>query len=134
MTPEARRHISRMERNTKQRDAIRQVFEETPRPLGPVEVLEAGRTRVTGLGIATVYRTINALVDSGWLVPVELPGEPPRYERAGAAHHHHFRCRACTCVFEIHGCPGDLRELAPVGFTIESHEVVLYGLCAQCAA
>lgn len=122
-----------MERNTRQRDAIRQVFEEQPRPLGPIEVLEYGRDHVSKLGIATVYRTINSLVDSGWLVPVELPGEPPRYEKSGAAHHHHFRCRQCSRVFEIHGCPGDLRELTPKGFTLESHEVVLYGLCNTCA-
>lgn len=122
-----------MERNTRQRDAIRQVFEEQPRPLGPAEVLEYGRSHVSKLGIATVYRTINSLVESGWLVPVELPGEPPRYERSGAAHHHHFRCRLCSRVFEIHGCPGDLRELTPSGFRLESHEVVLYGLCSTCA-
>ncbi|MCA0374743.1 MAG: transcriptional repressor [Gemmatimonadetes bacterium] len=123
-----------MERNTKQRDAIRHVFEKTARPLGPAEVLEAGRAEVSKLGIATVYRTINSLVESGWLVPVELPGEPPRYEIAGAAHHHHFRCRDCARVFEIHGCPGDLSDLTPAGFMLESHEVVLYGKCARCAA
>jgi Fur family ferric uptake transcriptional regulator len=123
-----------MERNTKQRDAIRQVFEATPRPLGPTEVLEAGRTYMATLGIATVYRTINALVEAGWLVPVELPGEAPRYERAGIAHHHHFRCRSCARVFEIHGCPGDLRDLTPQGFQLESHDVTLYGQCALCAA
>ena len=122
-----------MERKTRQRDAIRQVFEGTPRPLGPYEVLEAGRAQVTGLGIATVYRAINSLVDTGWLVPVELPGEAPRYERAGAGHHHHFRCRTCTRVFEIEGCPGDFAALAPPGFQLESHEIVLYGQCARCA-
>ncbi len=121
-----------MERKTRQRDAIRQVFEETPRPLGPFEVLEAGRTRVTGLGIATVYRAINALVESGWLVPVELPGEAPRYERAGAGHHHHFRCRQCSRVFEIEGCTNDFAALAPAGFQLEAHDVVLYGRCARC--
>ena len=123
-----------MERKTRQRDAIRQVFEGTPRPIGPFEVLAAGRTQVSGLGIATVYRTINALVDEGWLVPVELPGEAPRYERAGAEHHHHFRCRKCTQVFEIEGCPGDFAALAPPGFRLEAHEIVLYGQCASCAA
>lgn len=122
-----------MERNTRQRDAIRRVFEETPRPLGPTEILEAARSRVSGLGIATVYRTVNALVETGWLVPVELPGEPSRYERSGSAHHHHFRCRGCDRVFEIHGCPGDLRELAPPGFELEGHDVTLYGRCALCA-
>ena len=123
-----------MERKTRQRDAIRQAFEDTPRPLAPFEVLSAGRTQVSGLGIATVYRTINALVDDGWLVPVELPGEAARYERAGAAHHHHFRCRECTQVFEIEGCPGDFAALAPPGFQLEAHEIVLYGRCAACAA
>ena len=123
-----------MERKTRQRDAIRQVFEENPRPLGPFEVLEAGRSHVSKLGIATVYRTINSLVDSGWLVPVELPGEAARYEVAGSEHHHHFRCRQCTRVFEIHGCPGDLRDLTPAGFQLESHEVVLYGRCEHCVS
>jgi Fur family ferric uptake transcriptional regulator len=123
-----------MERKTRQRDAIRQVFEDTARPLGPAEVLEAGREHVRGLGIATVYRTINALVDTGWLVPVELPGEPPRYERAGTAHHHHFRCTQCGRVFEIHGCPGDFAPLTPPGFALEGHDVVLYGRCDRCVA
>lgn len=122
-----------MERNTKQRDAIRQVFRENPRPLGPAEVLEAGRNHIARLGIATVYRTINSLVDSGWLVPVELPGESARYEKAGSAHHHHFRCRTCTRVFEIPGCPGELNDITPAGFHLEGHDVVLYGKCALCA-
>jgi Fur family ferric uptake transcriptional regulator len=123
-----------MERRTRQREAIRQVFEDAGRPLGPNEVLEAGRSHVQGLGIATVYRTIASLVESEWLTPVELPGEPPRYEVAGQAHHHHFRCRECARVFEILGCPGTLEHLAPPGFTIERHEVVLYGLCTTCVA
>ena len=122
-----------MERKTRQRDAIRHVFEDTPRPLGPFEVLEAARARVHGLGIATVYRAINALVETGWLVPVELPGEPPRYERAGAEHHHHFRCRHCARVFELEGCSNDFSALSPPGFQLEAHDVVLYGRCALCA-
>ena len=87
--------------------------------------------------ISTYVAGIPELVrdgETGWLVPVELPGEAPRYERAGIAHHHHFRCRSCARVFEIHGCPGDLRELTPEGFRLESHDVTLYGQCARCAA
>lgn len=121
-----------MERRTRQRDAIRRVFEEAGRPLGPTEVLEAGRAHVEGLGIATVYRTIASLVDSRWLSPVELPGEPPRYEIAGQGHHHHFRCRRCARVFEIRGCPTELDALVPSGFALERHEVTLYGLCTEC--
>lgn len=121
-----------MERNTRQRDAIRDVFTASGQPLSPSDVLEASRRMVEGMGIATVYRTINSLVETGWLNPVELPGDSPRYERSGGGHHHHFQCRGCTKVFEIRGCPGDLAKLTPAGFLLEAHEVVLYGQCQQC--
>lgn len=122
-----------MDRNTRQRQAIRQVFEETDRPLGPQEVLQAAQAHTPGLGIATVYRTLKALLAESWLVSVELPGEPQRYEIAGKGHHHHFRCHACDRVYEIEGCLTNLRGLAPRGFQLERHEVVLYGRCNTCA-
>jgi Fur family transcriptional regulator, ferric uptake regulator len=120
-------------RNTKQRSVIRQVFETVDRPLGAPEVLEASQKVMPGLGIATVYRTIKALVEERWLVPVEVPGEPPRYELAGKDHHHHFHCKNCGKMFELHGCVDNLRRLLPHGFTISGHEVLLYGNCAVCA-
>jgi Fur family ferric uptake transcriptional regulator len=121
-----------MERNTRQRDAIRQVFAETDRPLGPQEILQAAQAYIPALGIATVYRTLKALVEEGWLSPVELPGEPQRYEMAGKGHHHHFRCHACDRVYEIDGCLSNLKRLVPQGFQIDRHEVVLYGTCNTC--
>jgi Fur family transcriptional regulator, ferric uptake regulator len=121
-----------MDRNTRQRQAIRQVFTETDRPLGPQEVLQAAQAYTPGLGIATVYRTLKALMSEGLLVSVELPGEPQRYEIAGKSHHHHFRCRTCDRVFEIDGCLTNLKRLTPHGFQLERHEVVLYGTCDIC--
>ncbi|HEY4321581.1 MAG TPA: transcriptional repressor [Gemmatimonadales bacterium] len=122
-----------MERNTRQRGAIRRAFQRADRPLGTGEVLELARTEVGGLGIATVYRNIRTLVDEGWLAVVELPGEVPRYEVAGKEHHHHFRCRQCDRVYEVPGCVGSLSEIVPEGFVLESHELVLYGRCPECA-
>ena len=121
-----------MERNTRQRQAIRRIFEEIDRPLSPQEVLPAARSYAPGLGIATVYRNVKALVEEGWLASVSLPGEPPRYEMAGKRHHHHFRCRTCDRVFEINGCSTNLIQLTPQGFRLEGHEVVLYGRCVAC--
>ena len=123
-----------MKRDTRQRQAIRRAIEEADRPLSPREVLEAAGAHHAGLGIATVYRTLKALVEEGALAQVELPGEPPRYETTGKRHHHHFHCRACDRVYELEGCPDGLRSLTPVGFSLESHEVVLYGRCAACVA
>lgn len=117
-------------RNTSQRRAIRQAIEDAGRPLDANEVLTAAD--VEGLGLATVYRTLKLGVEEGWLTPVDLPNAPTRYEMAGKQHHHHFECRNCQRVFEVHGCPGNLKPLVPKGFTLEDHEVILYGLCDQC--
>lgn len=126
-------HYRAVMRDTQQRRAIRLAIEDSGRPLSPREVLDAARSHCPGLGIATVYRTLKALVVDEVLAPVELPGEPPRYEATGKQHHHHFHCRACDRVYELEGCPDGLRSLTPAGFALESHEVVLYGRCAACA-
>ena len=104
------------------------------RPLLPHEVLLLAQQQVPGLGLATVYRNLKSLVESAELQVVQLPGENPRYERVGHSHHHHFQCRACGKVFDVHACPGDLSKLAPPGFAVEDHEITLYGRCADCAA
>ena len=122
-----------MQRRTRQRDAIWRVFQDAGRPLGPAEVLSTARSNVTRLGIATVYRAIGALRDEGLLVAVEIPGQPPCYEIAGLTHHHHFYCKLCGRVYEMEGCLLKDGHPSPPGFRVESHEVTLYGKCADCA-
>ncbi|MGB3070479.1 MAG: transcriptional repressor [Ottowia sp.] len=121
-----------MERSTRQRHSIRSVLEAAGRPLLPSEILAEAQRDVPALGLATVYRNIKQLIDAGEIQAVELPGEHPRYELAGHQHHHHFQCRTCDRVFDVHACPGDMRKLAPHGFIVEDHELTLYGVCVDC--
>ena len=122
-----------MQRKTRQRDAMQKAIRKAGRPLSPQEILEKTQEAIPNLGLATVYRNIKALVESRWLRVVELPGAPDRYELADQGHHHHFHCRECDRVFDVDGCPGDMSTLAPAGFELESHEIVLYGRCRACA-
>ena len=121
-----------MERNTRQRDAIRTAIEGSTRPLLPQEVLEVVRTIVPGVGLATIYRNLKLLVAEGVVQVITLPGDNPRYETTDSHHHHHFQCTTCQRVYDIPGCPGNLRGLAPRGFTVEHHDVTLYGRCSDC--
>ncbi len=124
-----------MERDTPQRRAIREVLTRAGRPMSPAEVLDAAKALATGLGIATVYRNLKLLTESGWLCSVDLPGETTRYEVSGKPHHHHFLCRECDRAFEVvEHCPGNQRFSAPSGFRVEAHEIVLYGVCATCTS
>ena len=122
-----------MERATRQREAIKSVIEAAQRPLSPREVLEGARAVVRALGMATVYRNLKLLVAEGAVQVITLPGDSSRYEMREAAHHHHFQCTTCRRVYDIPGCPGNLRALAPRGFTVEHHDVTLYGRCSVCA-
>jgi Fur family transcriptional regulator, ferric uptake regulator len=121
-----------MRRNTKQRSAIRRALTDAGRPLAPMEILESAQEAVPGLGIATVYRTVNLLVEEGWAVVVELPDASPRYERSGKGHHHHFLCTDCDAAYDVSGCPSGVGDLTPQGFELAAHEIVLYGRCRDC--
>ena len=119
-------------RHTRQRDAIRTAFREADRPLSSEEALAAAHQHHKGLGIATVYRNIKALVEDGWLTPVEIPGDSPRYEISGKKHHHHFQCNDCGRLYELEGCVDQIKPRLPRGFRATSHEFFLYGVCASC--
>lgn len=121
-----------MQRDTAQRRAIRKVFSSENRPLTPQELLEGAQSSVPQMGLATVYRTLKNLTETGAVMIVDVPGEPQRYELAGKGHHHHFSCRVCGRMFEMDGCPADLERLVPAGFVMEDHEVYIYGRCRDC--
>ncbi len=121
-----------MERQTPQREAIRSLFTKEGDPLSPQEIQILASKIIPKIGIATVYRTIRSLEELGEIIPVELPGEPARYELAGKDHHHHFKCDECGRAFDVNKCPGNLSRMLPEGFTLRSHEITLFGVCKQC--
>ena len=121
-----------MDRHTPQRAAVLAVIARAGRPLLPQEVLQEAGSEAPGISIATVYRALKKLADAGVIAPVAIAGEPVRYESAGHGHHHHFQCRECLRVYDVPGCVGALHGMLPPGFTLEAHEVTLYGRCSSC--
>ncbi|MEM7680864.1 MAG: transcriptional repressor [Planctomycetota bacterium] len=119
-----------MQRKSRHRDAVQGLLQESEGPLSAAEVRDA--LEATGIGQATVYRLLNEGVEDGVFKAVEMPQGPTRYEPKDLPHHHHFECTACGKVFDIEGCPGGLKKLLPKGFSLEAHEVLLYGRCEAC--
>ena len=104
------------------------------RPVTPQELLEAASIESPGLGLATVYRALKKLVEADQVRKIELGGVPPHYEVQSDKHHHFFVCEDCQKILEIAGCPGGFKKLLPKGFTMTSHEVILYGICKECSS
>ena len=121
-----------MQRSTKQRRAIQEILKTSARPLSPKEIVDIALEQGETLSLTTVYRSLKIMVENEDLIPVEIPGQPARYELAGLDHHHHFHCDNCDRLFDIAGCLPEVHSLAPDGFVATHHELTLRGLCPSC--
>jgi Fur family transcriptional regulator, ferric uptake regulator len=121
------------ERVTRQKRAIRDVFELAGSPLSIEDVLVSAQEKIASLGVATVYRSIRSLIDEGFLQAVDLPGRLTLYERADKGHHHHFLCTGCETVYELDACTTEVKGELPPGFRATGHDVTIYGTCRTCA-
>ena len=117
---------------TRQREAIMEVFREAARPLTRDEVLARGRDKLPRLGSATVDRTIRDLTEGFQLVGVHFPGQPRRYELPAASEHPHFICRDCNRVFDLPVAMRLPRIRPPEGFEISGGEIIYSGRCPAC--
>jgi len=122
------------QRNTRQREILQQIFTQAPGPLGVKKLLDLAQGEIGKIGIATVYRTVRLLEESKEIRPVTLPDGEVQWESADRGHHHHFLCHKCSTVTDFAGCPVHVHtESLPKGYVVESHELTLVGLCANCS-
>lgn len=124
-------------RLTAPRRAIVALLAETTRALAPIEVYDLARTSYPGLGLVTVYRTIEKLEELELLQRVHLPDGCHRYLPAFQGHQHLLMCTACGLVRYVAG--DDFARLAgsvtrQTGFEITDHWLQFYGLCPDCCA
>lgn len=94
--------------------------------------LEGIRARCPGVGMVTVYRTLDLLGSLGLVRRLDL-GDGARYEIA-EDHHHHMICESCGDISEFDECPLDPSRLLARDrdFEVRSHSVEVYGRCAIC--
>ncbi len=90
----------------------------------------------TKIGLTTVYRALQKMVDSGEVDTFRNPEGEAEYRLCTPNHHHHLVCTNCGFTVEIDG--GAIESWASSaavknGFSSISHIADIYGLCRQCA-
>jgi Fur family ferric uptake transcriptional regulator len=121
-------------KQTKQREAILDVFLSEGGHLTGEEVLQAVRELHSNIGYTTVYRTMKLLCDAGLANERRFDDGITRYEIAHD-HHDHLVCVACGKIieFECEAIEASQNEVAERhGFRILRHRHELYGHCAAC--
>jgi Fur family ferric uptake transcriptional regulator len=124
-------------RQTGARRAIVDVILCSNRAIEPLEIFEKGRRQYPGLGLVTVYRTVEKLAELGLVQRVHQPGGCNTVLRAAEGHEHLLICTQCG---QAQYFSGD--NLAPListiaersGYTIQEHWLQLFGVCAGCRA
>lgn len=122
-------------RLTAARRAVVETIARSPRALTPVQLYDAARKRSRGLGLVSVYRTLEKLEELRLVQRVHQPGGCQAFISAARGHQHMLLCERCGRVTFFEG--DDLDKLigslsARTGYQIRDHWLQLFGLCANC--
>lgn len=129
------RITSRGRRLTSQRLVVARALADAGTAISAQELHERLRRRHPRLGLATVYRALEAQVESGMAQRLERPGHVYAYVACSPEHHHHLVCSSCQRVQDVDesvvaSMVRGVRERH--GFAVDHAALDLYGLCASC--
>lgn len=123
-------------KSTQQRNQIIDTFLSTQGHLSVEEVWSLVRKDYPKVSVATVYRTMKLLSESGLAHARHFGDGQTRYEPAvGKEHHDHLICTGCGTIIEFENDQIERLQGAVArrhGFQVTSHKMELYGLCQKC--
>lgn len=132
--------MSIAQRTTKARRAMVEIIAGHGQPIAVSTILHALRAQGFSAHKTTVYRALDAMVESGTLRAVDLHEGERRYERVEKnGHHHHVVCTVCKTVRDVtlKGVEKIVRRLEAqikrtARFGSIAHELEFFGLCRNC--
>ncbi len=122
-------------RSTRQRAAIADLLGEIEEFRSAQELHDELRRRGQGIGLTTVYRTLQAMANSGVVDTLRTDTGESVYRRCSEHHHHHLVCRSCGSTVEVDGGAAEVwadQVAAEHGFSDVSHTIEIFGVCGEC--
>lgn len=105
------------------------------RHLSAEDVYRALISEEIDIGLATVYRVLTQFEQAGILSRSQFDGGKAIFELNDGDHHDHMVCTHCGKVVEFTNPEIEALQHKVAdenGFKIESHAMVLYGVCNSC--
>ena len=123
-------------KSTRQRSLIIDLFFDLDGHHSVEQIWSKVRLQDPKVSVATVYRTMKLLAESGLADAHAFGDGQTRYEPAiGKEHHDHLICTGCGTIIEFENDRIEVLQDAVAkkhGFTVTSHKMELYGLCRNC--
>jgi Fe2+ or Zn2+ uptake regulation protein len=124
-------------RATGARRIVAELIADHAGPFTAADLIAAARVRHREIGRATVFRTLDALLEARAIERIDLPTGDHAYVPCEPLHHHHLVCSRCGRTIDIDdaGLRSLVREAARrTGFRIDEHRLELFGSCPACQA
>jgi len=123
-------------RPTRQRAAVEAVLANIDDFLSAQDLHARLRTQGESVGLATVYRTLQAMATDGDVDMMRTGDGEAVYRRCSSgSHHHHLVCRSCGRTVEVEG-PAVERWADKIGlenaFSDVVHTLEIVGTCSEC--
>ena len=124
-------------RTTAQKTAIHNQLRQTQDFISAQELHKQLQEQGIRIGLATVYRQLNALAASGHADTLRMGGEQLFRDCAERSpeHHHHLVCEQCGKTVDIE--PPEEQWFTQVaqhhGFKVRTHVIEIFGICQECA-
>ena len=93
------------------------------------------RAQGQNVGLATVYRTLQAMATDGDVDMLRTADGEAVYRQCSTGHHHHLVCRSCGRTVEVEGPAVESwadKIGAEQGFSDVQHTLEIVGTCADC--
>ncbi len=122
-------------RLTESRRTVVEIVARSERALSPLEIYDLARARHNGLGLVTVYRTLEKLEELGLIQRVHQPQGCQAFIAAFSGHQHLILCSKCGKVqfFGGDNLDGLIQTIGQeTGYQVRDHWLQLFGLCAGC--
>jgi Fur family transcriptional regulator, ferric uptake regulator len=121
---------------TPQRRTIISAIVHSHEHLTPAAIYEKVCREHPGIGLVTIYRTLEMLTGLGLICEMHAGGSCRSYlMRRPAEHHHHLICSDCGTVIDFTNCDlsGLEKRLAKeTSFKINGHLLEFLGQCREC--
>ena len=123
-------------RETRQRAAVSAALDQVEEFVSAQQLHARLRERGDGVGLATVYRTLQHLAEEGEVDVLRTGEGEAVYRRCSTGHHHHLICRRCRRTVEVDSLAVERwarRIAAENGFADVEHVLEVFGICGACA-
>lgn len=124
-------------RSTRQRRAVGAILDDLDGFASAQEIHDILARRGEKVGLSTVYRNLQALVDAAEVDSLRGDDGEVMYRRCSSGHHHHLVCRTCGRTVEVEGPTVERwadRVAGEHGFTDVAHTLEIFGTCGECSA